>query len=151
MTVSGNFSVLSTSREELLDAVAGLGVAAGADPPEIADGRDVLPAGHDPLEAVAQQRLRLDAAGGEGLLHDRPGDELRRARGDGRLDQRQALRLDLLADGPHRRLQGAHLGLAGPHVAQLVLGVVALHVHDHAVGQLQAVAVVGGDERLLLA
>ena len=36
------------------------------------------------------------------------------------------------------------------HVAQFVLAVVALDVHDHAVGQLQAVAVVGGDERLLV-
>ena len=59
--------------------------------------------------------------------------------------------LDLLADGPHRGLQGRHLRVAAPHVAQLALGVIALHVDHHAIGQAQAVAVVGGGERLLLA
>ena len=44
-----------------------------------------------------------------------------------------------------------HLRLAGAHVAQVVLGVVALHVDHHAVGQAQAVAVEGGRERLLFA
>ncbi len=54
------------------------------------------------------------------------------------------------ADGPHGRLQGAHLGLAGAHVAEIVLRVVALHVDHHAVGQLEAVAVERGHQRLLL-
>ena len=43
--------------QELLDPLAGLGVAAGADPPEIANAGNVLLAGHHPLEAVGQKRF----------------------------------------------------------------------------------------------
>ncbi len=136
--------------EELFDPLTCFRVAAGADPPEVADRGDVLPPRHHPLETVGQQRLGGDPPGGEGLLHDRPGDELRGAGGHGRLDQRQAVRRDLLADGPHRGLQGSHLRLARAHVAEVVLGVVALHVDHDAVGQGQAIGVEGGGEGLLL-
>ena len=42
--------------QELLDTLLRGGGAAGTDTPEIPDARDVLPAGHDTLVAVGQQR-----------------------------------------------------------------------------------------------
>jgi hypothetical protein len=107
--------------QELLDPLARLGVAAGADAPEVADRGHVVAARHHALEAVASSGVASMPALGERLLQDRPGDELGRARGDRGLDQDQALRLDLLADGAHGRLQGGHVRLAGAHVAEVAL------------------------------
>ena len=94
--------------------------------------------------------MPVQAAGRERLLEDRPGDELGRPGRDGRLDEHEAVLGDPLADRPEGRLQRGHVGLAAAHVPELLLGVVALHVHDHAVGELEAVAVVGRRERPLL-
>ena len=58
ITVSGNCSVFRTSRRNFSTRVAGFGVAAGADAPEIADRRDVFAARHDALETVREQAAR---------------------------------------------------------------------------------------------
>ncbi len=65
-------------------------------------------------------------------------------------DQRQALRRDLLADRLDGRFERGHLDLAGAHLAEVVLRVVALHVDDDAIGERQAVGVEGRRQRLLL-
>ena len=43
--------------EKFADALAGGLVDAAADAPEIADGRNVIPARHDPLVGVGEERL----------------------------------------------------------------------------------------------
>ena len=75
---------------------------------------------------------------------------LGRAGGDGGLDQHQAFGLDAVGDDVEGLFQGAHLHPAVAHVAELVLRVVELDVDDHAVGELEHVVDVGGDEGLLL-
>src|SRR4029077_814019 len=72
------------------------------------------------------------------------------ARGPRGLVWGQAGELDLLAYGAQRGFERRHLDLAGAHVAEAALRVVALDVHHHAVGELQTIAVEGGGERLLL-
>jgi len=136
--------------EELLHPDAGDVVAAGADPPEVADGGDVLLAGHHPLVGVGQNGRALDAAGGEGFLQHRPGDEFGGAGGDGGFDEHQAFGADVLADGLECGFQRRHVGGAGLHVAQFLLEEVALDIDHDAVGQIQHLAVVGGDKGLLL-
>jgi hypothetical protein len=42
--------------------------------------------------------------------------------------------LDLLADGFESRFEGGHFDFAGLHLAEIVLGVVALDVDDNAIG-----------------
>ena len=133
--------------EELSTRASRLVVAAGADAPEVADGGDVVAAGHYALETVCQQRGSIRCLSrrmpcfmiGQATNSVVPGATVVSisVRHSGR---------DLLADRSHGGLQGGHLGLAGAQVAQFVLRVVALHVDDHAVGQLQAVAVVGGHQ-----
>ena len=88
----------------------------------------------------------VQAALGEGFFEDRPGDKLGGAGGDGGFDEDQAGGGDFVADGAHGGFQGGHVGLAGFHVAQVALDVVALDVHDDAVGQGEAIAIVGGGE-----
>ena len=46
---------------------------------------------------------------------------------------------DVVAHLEPQALEGGHIGLAGAHVAQLALGVVALHIHHDHVGELQGV------------
>ncbi|OQB79539.1 MAG: hypothetical protein BWX88_04821 [Planctomycetes bacterium ADurb.Bin126] len=86
----------------------------------------------------------------EGLLEDRVGHELGGPGRHGGFDEHQARRADVLPDCPQRVLQRAHFRLAGPQVAQVLLAVIALHVHHDAIGQFEALAVVGGSERLLV-
>jgi hypothetical protein len=92
----------------------------------------------------------FDPAGLESLPHDRKGHKLGGTRRHGGLDQDQAVRRDLLTDGPHRGLESSHIHLAGGHVSQAVLQVVALHVDHHAVSEREAVAVVGSRKGLLV-
>ena len=150
MTVSGKSFVLRTSRRNFSTRLR----ASALQPEQTRQKSRMLRtysrARHDALEAVGEQRRRLDAALGEGALENRPRDELGRARRDRRLDEDEAFRPDLLADRAHRRLERRHVGLARAHVAEIVLEVVALDVDDDAVGELQDVAREGRDERLLL-
>ena len=60
------------------------------------------------------------------------------------------MRRDFLADDPHRGLERGHFRVAVAHVAQLVLGVVALHIDHHAIGQRKAIAVERGGKGLFL-
>ena len=99
---------------------------------------------------MGEQRFRRDAPAREDLLHDRVGHLLGRARGDGGLDQHQRLRPDLLGDRAQGGLQRLHVGRAGADVAQRFLEVVALHIDDHDVGELQRLPIVSGHERFLL-
>jgi len=76
--------------EELLHPGPALVVDAAAHTPEVADGPHVVPARHDPLVAVSQQRLGVGAAPGEGPLHDGVRDVLGGAGRNGGLDEDQA-------------------------------------------------------------
>ena len=49
----------------------------------------------------------------------------------------------------HGGFKRAHFRFTGAHVTQIMLGVVTLYVNDDTVGQLEAIAVVGGNQRLL--
>ena len=92
----------------------------------------------------------MDAPVGKGLFEDGPCHEFggsRRYRG---FNEYQAVGLYLLADGAHGIFEGGHIGFAALHIPQLLLGKVALHIHHHAVGILQAVAVVGGHQGLVI-
>ncbi len=136
--------------EERHDPFPGFAVAAGADPPEVADARNVVLPRHHPLETVGKERRGCDAALGKRFLEDRPGDEFGGARGDRGFDQHQAGGSYLLPDSAHGRLERCHVGLAAAHVAEGVLAIVALHVDHNAVGKGKAIAVVRGDQGLLL-
>ena len=137
-------------REEFADALAGGVVDAAADAPEIADGRNVISAGHDALVRVRKERLRGDAAALEGLLHDRVGDVFGGSRRDGGLDEDKALRRDSLGDDLQALFEGGYLGMARAAVAQFFLEVVALDIDDNAVGKGQGVVGVGCGEGFLL-
>ncbi|OPY08665.1 MAG: hypothetical protein A4E68_01079 [Syntrophaceae bacterium PtaB.Bin095] len=137
-------------REEGADPLAGGLVDAAADAPEVPNGGDVLPAGHDALVGVGKQGFGLDAPLLEDLLDDRVGDVLRRAGGDGRLDEDEALRADLFPDDLQALLEGGDLRVALAAVSQGLLEVVALDVHDDHVGELQGVVGVGRHQGLLL-
>jgi len=135
--------------QELLDAFPRLMVAAGANAPEVADRLDVFAARHDALVAVRQERLGIDTTPREGLPQDRPCNELGGSGRHGGFDEHQALGPDLGSDRFEGGFEGRHFGLAGLHVSQLALGVVALDVDHDAVRELQAVRVVGGHEGFL--
>ena len=130
--------------EEFLDPRARLGVAAGADPPEIADRRNVIAARHHALETVREQRLVfMPRAAKAFFMIGHATNSVVPGATVVSMSVRQC-GWTLLADGPHGGFERAHVRFTGPHVAEVVLGVIALHVHDHAIGQLQAIAMVGG-------
>ena len=164
--------------EEAGDPGAGGGVGAAADAPEIPDGGDVFPARHDALVGVGEERLGGDEGGGggggrcgggggdgrcgggcrghhqaallEGLLDDGIGDVLRGAGGYGGLDEDEAVRGDALADDLQALLEGGDVGVALAAVAEGLLEVIALDVHDNHVGERQGVVGEGGGEGLFL-
>ena len=149
--MSGNLLDVQHLREELHHPLAGLGVDAAAHPPEIPHRGDVILAGHDPLEGVGEQRgFPGDAAALELLLDDGVGHVLGGAGRHRGFDQHHAVGLDLLADDLEALLERLDVGAALAHVAEGVLVVVALHVHDHHVGKLEHVVGVGGDQGLFV-
>jgi len=87
-----------------------------------------------------------DPAPFEGLLQDRVGHVLGGAGGDGRLDQNEAVRGDLLADDLEALLQGGDLG--GNRGTRC--GIVSPYSHDDHVGEAEGVVGVGSGEGLLL-
>ena len=126
----------------------GLRVDAAADPPEIADGGDVLLAGHNPLEAVGQQRLSGNPPFFKGFFHKGIGDVFSGSRRHGGLDQDHGPGWDLLPDDPKAILQCPDLGVPALDVAQFLLQEVALDIHHHHIGQGQGFHGVGGGEGL---
>ncbi|MPM74567.1 hypothetical protein SDC9_121555 [bioreactor metagenome] len=57
----------------------------------------------------------------------------------------------MLADRFQGRFQRRHVAFAAPHVAQFLLQEIALHVDDHAIRQIEHLAVIGCGQRLLVA
>lgn len=125
-------------------------VDAAADTPKVPDGGDVFPARHNPLIGVGQEGLRCDAALLKGLLHDRVGDVFRGPRGDGGFDQDKAIRVDSLADDFEALFQGGDVGVALTAVAEGLLEVIALDVHDDHIGQAQGIVGERGRQGLFL-
>ncbi len=134
--------------EEGPDPLAGGVVDPAADPPEVPDGGHVLPSRHDALVGVGKERIGLDAALLEGLFHDRIGDIFRRPRGDGRLDEDEAIGVDPITDHLQAILQGGDLRMTLPAVPQGLLEVVALDIHDDHVGKGKGIVSERGDKGL---
>ena len=87
--------------QKFLDAFSCFSITAGTDPPKIPYRCDILFAGHNPFEAVRQQRRRIYAAYCKGLFHNRPGHKLRCARRHCCLDQRQTPRRNFCTNRFH--------------------------------------------------
>ena len=136
--------------EELHDLFFRRLVDPTADPPEVADGGDIVPSGHHPLVGVGKEGLRRNSAPFEGLLHNRVGDIFRRPRGDGRFDQHKAVGLDLFAEDLETLFEGGDLGMALAAVTQGLLEVVALDVHHDHIGKAEDLICVRAGEGLLL-
>jgi hypothetical protein len=117
--------------------------AARTNPPEITDARNVVFSRHHPLKAVSEEGLSIYTALGKGFLENRPGDELCGARCDGRFDEHQTGGGNRLANSSHRCLKGCHLRFPGPHVTEIMFGVVTLDIYHHTVSKREAFAVVG--------
>ncbi len=146
----GEFFHVQNFREKSNHPLLRFLVNAAAHPPEVPDGRNVIPAGHDPLEGVGDEGLPGDSPPFEGFLDDRVGHVLRRPRGDRRFDEDETARFDLFPDDPERLFQGPDLGTSLHHVPQGLFQVVALDIHHDHVGQFQDIVSVGGREGLLL-
>ncbi|OPY89882.1 MAG: hypothetical protein A4E72_00913 [Syntrophus sp. PtaU1.Bin208] len=147
----GEFFDIQDIREEPGHPLPGRIVHPAADPPEIADGGHVLPAGHDPFKGMSQQGLGgIKAAPFKGFLDDGIGDVFRGAGGDRRFDQDHAFRLNPVADDPQALFQRGDLRMTGTDISQVLLEVITLHVHDNHIGKGKGLFREGGDQGLLL-
>ena len=136
--------------EKFGDAPAGRFVDAAANPPEVSDRRDIVAARHHPLVGVGQKRFGGNAPFFKGLLQDRVGDIFGGSRRNGRLDQDQTAGGDLLPNDLQALLERGNLGMTLAAVAESLLEVVALDVHDDTVGERQRVVGKSGRQGLFL-
>jgi len=128
--------------KEFFDACTSFVVATSANAPEIAYARYIILSGHNSLKAVCENWLRIDIPWFKFLFKNWPGDELCCARCNGGLNEHEAWRLNHLSNHSHRCFKRRHFCLAGSHVAEVMFGVVALHINNYTVSQFQAVIVV---------
>ena len=136
--------------EEFRDPFLGFLVDAAAHAPEVADALDIFAAGHYPFVTVRQKRLGGDAAFFKNLFHDGVGHLFGGAGRYRGFDEHERGSRDTFGNGMQRLFQRFHVGAASLEVAERFLEVVALHVDDNDVGELEGVFGERGDERLFI-